>query len=57
MRIIRATVLAIIASLGLLGSTTSIANATPEPSRAALFADGAGSAEADPGDPGLPPDN
>ncbi len=57
MRTIRATVLAIIASLALLGSTTSIAYAAPEPSRAELSADGAGAANADPGDPGLPPDD
>ena len=56
MRIIRATVLAIVASLALLGSATSVANAAPEP-RAALVADGAGYASTDPGDPGLPPDN
>lgn len=52
MRIIRATVLAINASLALLGTSASIANAVPP-----LFADGAGSADADPGDPGLPPDD
>lgn len=51
MRIIRATVLAIIASLALLGSTASIADAGGGPPRAALT-----TTSADPGDPGLPPD-
>ena len=56
MRMIRAIVLAIIVSLSLLGGTTTVANATPDPSGSAAFGDGDGSAQSDPGDPGLPPD-
>ena len=52
MKIIRAAVLAIIVSLALLGSTTTVANAELG---AALVTHGAAAATADPGDPGFPP--
>ena len=54
MKIIRAVVFAIIVSLTLLGSTTTVANAEP---RAARVTDGPSAADADPGDPGFPPGN
>lgn len=55
MRIVRAVVLAIIATLALLGGTTSFADANPG-SNAAIAPHG-GYANADPGDPGFPPDD
>ena len=55
MRIVRAIVLAVIASLMLLGGTASPAAATPDAS-ASVTADG-GMGSADPGDPGFPPDD
>ena len=55
MRIVRAVVLAFIASLVVLGGTASPAVATPDASAAA--ADGGGAGTADPGDPGFPPDD
>lgn len=55
MRIVRAVVLAVIASLMLFGGTASPAVATPDASASA--ADAGGNGSADPGDPGFPPDN
>ena len=54
MRIVRAVVLAFIASLVVLGGTALPAAATPDASASAAGEGGNGSA--DPGDPGFPPD-
>ena len=54
MTIIRAVALAVIVSLTLLGSSTTVANAEPGN---AVVTDGPAAASSDPGDPGFPPDN
>ena len=54
MKIIRAVALAVIVSLTLLGSSMTVANAQPG---AAVMTDRPGTASADPGDPGFPPDD
>ncbi len=55
MKLIRAIVLGAIVVLSLLGGTTTTANATPGAGNDAAVGD-EGSLSADPGDPGLPPD-
>ena len=54
MRIVRATTMAIIALLALMGGNAGVANANPGPTSADL-ADDAGSATGDPVDPAFPP--
>ena len=54
MRIVRAVVLAVIASLVLLGGTATPADATP--GKGGTRADDGGIGIVDPGDPGFPPD-
>ncbi len=54
MKIIRAVALAVIVSLTLLGSSTTVANAAPG---TAVLTDGPAVASSDPGDPGFPPDD
>lgn len=55
MKLIRAIVLGAIVVLSLLGGTTTTADAAPGAANDAAFED-EGSFQADPGDPGLPPD-
>lgn len=59
MRSFRAVLLAIIATVTLVGGVASTADAKSDPHNPALAADkgpGATASAADPGDPGLPPD-
>ena len=55
MKLIRAIVLGAIVVLSHLGGTTTTADATPGAGNDAAFEDD-GAFQADPGDPGLPPD-